>query len=123
MPGTYMMPSSRLQTKESGEKWSEAPKAIEKDKELEALRLDYAQVAGERDALQAKVARWPRAKKYVYKKAAIDAILKNTNDMIDALARIKIGSLPTLATKRRMAKRIWRSPRVRTSRMKEMPHL
>ncbi|KAF3440268.1 hypothetical protein FNV43_RR18552 [Rhamnella rubrinervis] len=36
-------------------KWSEADqKLIEKDKELEALRLDYAQVAGERDALQAK---------------------------------------------------------------------
>ncbi|KAF3453872.1 hypothetical protein FNV43_RR04313 [Rhamnella rubrinervis] len=32
----------------------------------------------------AKVARWPRAKKYIYKKAAIDAILKNTNDMIKA---------------------------------------
>ncbi|KAF3438536.1 hypothetical protein FNV43_RR21298 [Rhamnella rubrinervis] len=66
-------------------KWSEADqKLIEKDRELEALRLDYAQVAGERDALQAKVARWPRAKKYIYKKAAIDAILKNTNDMIKA---------------------------------------
>ncbi|KAF3443157.1 hypothetical protein FNV43_RR17078 [Rhamnella rubrinervis] len=55
-----------------------------KDRELEALRLDYAQVAGEKDALQAKVARWPRAKKHIYKKAAIDAILKNTNDMIRA---------------------------------------
>ncbi|KAF3434547.1 hypothetical protein FNV43_RR21632 [Rhamnella rubrinervis] len=32
-------------------KWSEADqKLIEKDRELEALRLDYAQVAGERDA-------------------------------------------------------------------------
>ncbi|KAF3449296.1 hypothetical protein FNV43_RR10024 [Rhamnella rubrinervis] len=66
-------------------KWSEADqKLIEKDRELEALRLDYAQVAGERDALQARVARWPRAKKHIYKKAALDAILKNTNDMIRA---------------------------------------
>ncbi|KAF3455413.1 hypothetical protein FNV43_RR00038 [Rhamnella rubrinervis] len=46
-------------------KWSEADlKLIEKDKELEALRLDYAKVAGERDAFviekneqQARVAR------------------------------------------------------------------
>ncbi|KAF3443348.1 hypothetical protein FNV43_RR13030 [Rhamnella rubrinervis] len=37
-------------------KWSEAnQKLIEKDRELEALRLNYAQVAGERDALQARV--------------------------------------------------------------------
>ncbi|KAF3457339.1 hypothetical protein FNV43_RR01996 [Rhamnella rubrinervis] len=66
-------------------KWSEADqKLIEKDKELEALRLDYAQVDGERDALQARVAQWPGAKKHIYKKAAIDTILKNTNDMIRA---------------------------------------
>ncbi|KAF3443266.1 hypothetical protein FNV43_RR12948 [Rhamnella rubrinervis] len=36
----------------------------------------------ERDALQARVARWPRSKKHIYKKAAINIILKNTNDMI-----------------------------------------
>ncbi|KAF3443758.1 hypothetical protein FNV43_RR13448 [Rhamnella rubrinervis] len=66
------------------EKNGEADRVIEKDRELEALRLDYAQVVGERDALQARVARWPRAKKHIYKKAAIDAILKNTNDMIRA---------------------------------------
>ncbi|KAF3455857.1 hypothetical protein FNV43_RR00499 [Rhamnella rubrinervis] len=66
-------------------KWSEVDqKLIKKDRELEALRLDYAQVAGERDALQARVARWPRAKRHIYKKVAIDAILKNTNDMIRA---------------------------------------
>ncbi|KAF3445961.1 hypothetical protein FNV43_RR11138 [Rhamnella rubrinervis] len=52
--------------------------------EIQKSRLDYAQVAGERDALQARVALWPQAKKHIYKKAAIDAILKNTNDMIRA---------------------------------------
>ncbi|KAF3441543.1 hypothetical protein FNV43_RR15457 [Rhamnella rubrinervis] len=73
-------------------KWSEANlKLIEKEKELEALKLDYAKVVGERDALTTerdelatKVARWPRAKRYIYKKATIDAILKNTNDIIRA---------------------------------------
>ncbi|KAF3457344.1 hypothetical protein FNV43_RR02001 [Rhamnella rubrinervis] len=100
-------------------KWSEADqKLIEKDRKLEAFRLDYAQVTGERETMQARVAQWPRAKKHIYKKAAIDAILKNTNDMI---MRRK-GGLPH-PTKRRMVKRTWRSPRVRMSRMTEIPLL
>ncbi|KAF3454494.1 hypothetical protein FNV43_RR04941 [Rhamnella rubrinervis] len=57
------------------EAYINAAALIEKDRELEALK---------RDALQARVARWPRAKRNIYKKAAIDAILKNTNDMIRA---------------------------------------
>ncbi|KAF3455790.1 hypothetical protein FNV43_RR00432 [Rhamnella rubrinervis] len=58
-------------------KWSEADqKLIEKDRELEA----HFYFQGGRQP----VARWPRAKKHIYKKAAIDAILKNTNDMIRA---------------------------------------
>ncbi|KAF3455752.1 hypothetical protein FNV43_RR00394 [Rhamnella rubrinervis] len=104
-------------------KWSEVDqKLIEKDKELEALKLDYAQVAGERDALQARVARWPRAKKHIYKKAAIDAIPKNTNDMIEALVGEAEGGSPT-PTNRRMVRGIWRSPLARMSRMTEVPLL
>ncbi|KAF3433429.1 hypothetical protein FNV43_RR24531 [Rhamnella rubrinervis] len=83
---------AKKRAKQMQRKWFEADqKLIEKDIELETLRLDYAQVAGERDALQARVARWSRAKKHIYKKATIDSILKNTSKA----PRLKTGSLPT----------------------------
>ncbi|KAF3441162.1 hypothetical protein FNV43_RR15073 [Rhamnella rubrinervis] len=60
---------------------------------LREMTLDKVGLEAEQNALKARVVRWPRAKKHIYKKAAIDAILKNTNDMIDAQGpRIKIGS-------------------------------
>ncbi|KAF3445809.1 hypothetical protein FNV43_RR10986 [Rhamnella rubrinervis] len=57
------------------------------NKTLEENNLALKQTAMEAtkraEQLEGKwVARWSRAKKHIYKKAAIDAILKNTNDMI-----------------------------------------
>ncbi|KAF3446059.1 hypothetical protein FNV43_RR11238 [Rhamnella rubrinervis] len=86
---------------------------VEKDKELKPL--DSTKSAGE-DAGRAGWLMAP-SQKYVYKKRH-RRHPKNTNDMIGACAA-RIGSLRPTA-KRRMVKRIWRSPR-EDEPMKEMP--
>ncbi|KAF3456500.1 hypothetical protein FNV43_RR01152 [Rhamnella rubrinervis] len=83
-----------------------ALKLIEKDRELEALRLDYARGEG-------GCWRWldgPEPKIYIYKKAAIDAILKNTSDMIKASRRARRAT-PATSGEEEDGQRIWRSPR------------
>ncbi|KAF3432381.1 hypothetical protein FNV43_RR27121 [Rhamnella rubrinervis] len=64
-------------------KWSETDqKLAEKDKELEALKLDFSYMAAERDELQARARAWPRKKKIFYRKGVEDAYLRAQKEMI-----------------------------------------
>ncbi|KAF3450408.1 hypothetical protein FNV43_RR06489 [Rhamnella rubrinervis] len=50
------------------EKWSEVDqKLIEKEKELESLRLDFSRVVAERDEWQTRGLAWPKKKKIRYR--------------------------------------------------------
>ncbi|KAF3440820.1 hypothetical protein FNV43_RR19106 [Rhamnella rubrinervis] len=74
---------ANARAEQAKKKWSEADqKLIEKEKELESLRLDFSRVVAERDEWQTRGLAWPKKKKIVYRKGVEDAYLRAQKEMI-----------------------------------------